>query len=359
MALHAGAAEERGGDYFGPVLNRVARLLPAGHGGQTLVSHAARELAGDRLPPGTSLHDLDEHRLKDLTRPEHIFQLLAPDLPASFPALKTLDARRNNLSVQPNALVGREREVEEVCGRLKEPGIRLLTLTGPGGTGKTRLALQAAADLLEDFEDGVFFVTLADVNDTALVPDTITRTLGMVESPELPLQDALKEYLSRRELLLLLDNFEQVLEAAPLVGSLLAAAPRLKVLATSRAVLRVYGEQVIPRAAPCAARPFQPAACGDARTLRGRPAVRGAREGSQARFRPRRRRRRGRGDLCPPRRSPSRNRACRRADEAPSPEGAAQAPRGPPQAPDRWRARPAGPAADAPGCHRLESRPPG
>jgi class 3 adenylate cyclase len=139
MALHAGAAKERGGDYFGPVLNRVARLLSAGHGGQTLVSHAARELAGDLLPSGTSLQDLDEHRLKDLTRPERVFQLLAPDLPASFPPLRTLDARRNNLSVQPNALVGREREVEEVCGRIKEPGIRLLTLTGPGGTGKTRL----------------------------------------------------------------------------------------------------------------------------------------------------------------------------------------------------------------------------
>ena len=117
MALHSGEAEERDGDYFGPTLNRVARLLSTGHGGQILVSRAARELAGDRLPPGTSLEDLGEQRLKDLTRPERIFQVLAPELPTDFPALKTLDARRNNLPAQPSALVGREREISEVCGR--------------------------------------------------------------------------------------------------------------------------------------------------------------------------------------------------------------------------------------------------
>ncbi|MDQ3430570.1 MAG: tetratricopeptide repeat protein [Actinomycetota bacterium] len=246
MALHAGEAEERGGDYFGPTLNRVARLLSTGHGGQILVSRAARELAGDRLPPGTSLEDLGEQRLKDLTRPERIFQVLAPELPTDFPALKTLDARRTNLPAQPTALVGREREISEVCGRMREPGIRLLTLTGPGGTGKTRLGLQAAADLLDEHRDGVFFVALADINDTALVPTTMAGALGVVESAELPLEDVLKEYLGRRELLLVLDNFEQVLDAAPLVGKLLSACPKLKVLATSRATLRVYGEQEYP-----------------------------------------------------------------------------------------------------------------
>ena len=246
MALHSGEAEERAGDYFGPTLNRVARLLSTGHGGQILVSRASRELAGDRLPPGTSLEDLGEQRLKDLTRPERIFQVLAPELPTDFPALKTLDARRNNLPAQPSALVGREREISEVCGRMREPGIRLLTLTGPGGIGKTRLGLQAAADLLDEHRDGVFFVALADINDTALVPTAMAAALGVVESAELPLEDVLKEYLGRRELLLVLDNFEQVLDAAPLVGKLLSVCPKLKVLATSRATLHLYGEQEYP-----------------------------------------------------------------------------------------------------------------
>ena len=210
------------------------------------MSRAARELAGDRLPPGTSLEDLGEKRLKDLTRPERIFQVLAPELPKDFPALKTLDARRNNLPAQPSALVGREREISEVCGRMREPGIRLLTLTGPGGTGKTRLGLQAAADLLDEHRDGVFFVGLADINDTALVPTAMAGALGVVESAELPLEDVLKEYLGRRELLLVLDNFEQVLDAVPLVGKLLSACPKLKVLATSRATLRLNGEQEYP-----------------------------------------------------------------------------------------------------------------
>jgi len=246
MALHSGEAEERAGDYFGPTLNWVARLLSTGYGGQILVSRAARELAGDRLPPGTSLEDLGEKRLKDLTRPERIFQVLAPELPKDFPALKTLDARRNNLPAQPSALVGREREISEVCGRMREPGIRLLTLTGPGGTGKTRLGLQAAADLLDEHRDGVFFVALADINDTALVPTAMAGPLGVVESAELPLEDVLKEYLGRRELLLVLDNFEQVLDAVPLVGKLLSVCPKLKVLATSRATLRLNGEQEYP-----------------------------------------------------------------------------------------------------------------
>ncbi len=246
MALHSGEAEERDGDYFGPTLNRVARLLSTGHGGQILVSRTACELAGDRLPPGTSLEDLGQQRLKDLTRPERIFQVLAPELPTDFPVLKALDARRTNLPAQPSALVGREREISEVCGRMREPGIRLLTLTGPGGTGKTRLGLQAAAELLDEQRDGVFFVALADITDTALVPTTMAGALGVVESAELPLEDVLKEYLGRRELLLVLDNFEQVLDAAPLVGKLLSACPKLKVLATSRATLRVYGEQEYP-----------------------------------------------------------------------------------------------------------------
>jgi class 3 adenylate cyclase len=139
MALHAGATEERDGDYFGPPVNRVARLLSAGHGGQVLLSHAAKELTRDDLPEGASLKDLGERRLKDLFRPERVFQLIAPELPTSFPPLKTLDARMNNLPTQPTPLVGREKEITEISGLLRRPEVRLLTLTGPGGRARRAL----------------------------------------------------------------------------------------------------------------------------------------------------------------------------------------------------------------------------
>jgi predicted ATPase/class 3 adenylate cyclase len=242
MALHTGVAEERDGDYFGPPVNRVARLLSAAHGGQVLLSLPTQELVRDQLPAGTSLRDLGEYRLKDLFRPERVFQFLAPELPSEFPPLRTLDAHWNNLPVQPTPLVGREREVAWVCERLLSPEVRLLTLTGPGGTGKTRVGLQAAADLLEEFEDGVYFVALATLTDPGLVAPTVTQALGVAESGEKPPEEALKEHLRDREVLLLMDNFEQVLEATPLLEELLAAAPRLRVLATSRAALRLYGE---------------------------------------------------------------------------------------------------------------------
>ena len=136
MALHTGAVDERGGDYFGPALNRVSRLLSAGHGGQTLLSLATQELVRDALPDGARLEDLGERRLKDLFRPERVFQITVPDLPSEFPPLGTLESLRNNLPLQPTPLVGREREVEEVCERLRQEGIRLLPLAGPGGRGK-------------------------------------------------------------------------------------------------------------------------------------------------------------------------------------------------------------------------------
>src|SRR5215210_2521886 len=246
MALHTGAAEERGGDYFGPPLNRVARLLSVGHGGQVLLSSPAQELVRDQLPTGADLRDLGEHRLKDLIRPERVFQLTAPVLPEDFPALRTLDARPNNLPVQPTPLVGREKEVGTVRERLLAPETRLLTLTGPGGTGKTRLALQVAAEALEDFEDGAFFVALAAIADPALVAPAIAGSLGVLDSGERPLIEGLKDHLRDRQPLLLLDNFEQVLEASSLVGELLSSCPELKVLATSRISLRLYGEREYP-----------------------------------------------------------------------------------------------------------------
>ena len=246
MALHTGAAEERGGDYFGPTLNRVARLLSAGHGAQTLLSLPAQELVRDQLPPGVGLRDLGEHRLKDLTRPERVFQLTAPGMPEDFPALRTLDARPNNLTMQPTALVGREKEVGAVRERLLDSGARLLTLTGPAGTGKTRLGLQVAAEVLEEFEDGAFFVPLASMMDPALVAPAIAGALGVIESGEQPLIEGLKDHLRNRQLLLLLDNFEQVLEASSIVAELLSACPDLKVVTTSRIPLRLYGERECP-----------------------------------------------------------------------------------------------------------------
>ncbi len=243
IALHTGSVEERGGDYYGPPLNRVARLMSAGHGGQVLLSLATQELVRDGLPPGVELRDLGERRLKDLFRPEQVFQVSAPELPSSFPPLRTLDARRNNLPIQPTPLVGREREVAEVCERMRQEEVHLLTLTGPGGTGKTRLGLQAAADLaVEDFEGGAFFVPLAAITDADLFFGEVAGALGIRESGDTPLPTLLKEYLGRRELLLILDNFEQLLGAAPLVSEILAAAPQVKVLVTSRVSLGLYGE---------------------------------------------------------------------------------------------------------------------
>src|SRR5215213_4336495 len=230
------------GDYFGPPVNRVARLLSAAHGGQVLLSLPTQELVRDQLPTQTSLRDLGEHRLKDLFRPERVFQLSAPDLPSEFPPLRTLDAYRNNLPLQPTPLIGREKEVSEVCNLLRGHETRLLTLTGPGGTGKTRLALQVAADLLDDFPDGTYFVPLATLTEAELFFSAVAETLGVKETREQPLGESLKDYLGQRRLLLVLDNFEQVLEAAPDVTELLAGAPGLKVLATSRAPLGLYGE---------------------------------------------------------------------------------------------------------------------
>jgi len=253
IALHSGASEERGGDYFGPALNRVARLLACGHGDQILLSLATAELVREHLPPDAELRDLGTHRLKDLSRPEQIFQLATPDLPAAFPPLNTLDARRTNLPAQPTPLIGREHDVAAVCALLRRTDVRLVTLSGPGGTGKTRLALQVTAELIEDFSDGLYFVDLAPIHDSSLVTTAIATTLGVRESGGQPLLERLKGYLHYKRLVLLLDNFEHLLDAAALVAVLLAATSHLKVLVTSRERLHLRGEQevaVLPLAVP-------------------------------------------------------------------------------------------------------------
>jgi predicted ATPase/class 3 adenylate cyclase len=246
MAIHSGSAEEREGDYFGPPVNRVARLLSLAHGGQVLLSRASAELARGQLPSGAELRDLGLHRLKDLTEPEHVFQLGGEGLPSDFAPLKSLDARPTNLPLQATTLVGRERERDEVCEFLRRPHLRLLTLSGPGGTGKTRLALQTAAELLDEFEDGAFFVELAAVSDPALVLSTIAQTIGLKEEGADSLETALTSHLAGRALLLVLDNFEQVTAAGPGIAELLAGAPRLKVVVTSRFALRLSAEQEYP-----------------------------------------------------------------------------------------------------------------
>jgi len=240
IGLHTGEGTLGGDNYIGIDVNRAARVAAAGHGGQVLLSSATRELVEQALADGLGLRDLGEHRLKDLAKPEHLFQLVIPGLPNDFPAPRSLEARPNNLPLELTSFIGRKREIEEVRRALEES--RLVTLTGPGGTGKTRLGLQVGAELLDRFEHGVFFVGLAPVYDPDLLSSTIARALGVSEVGARPIMDTLKEYLRDRELLLILDNFEQIAGAAPTLVELLKAGPRLRLLVTSRAVLHVSGE---------------------------------------------------------------------------------------------------------------------
>ena len=204
MALHTGGADERDGDYFGPSLSRVSRLLAAGHGGQVLLSQPTYDLVRDDMPAGTSTRDLGEHRLKDLTRPERVFQLVVAGLPSEFLPLRTLDLHRHNLPVQPTALLGREREVAAARERLLRPDVRLLTLTGPGGTGKTRLSLQIAAEAIDHFDDGVCFVPLAPISEPRLVMPTIAHALGIRDAGERPLEESLHGFLQGKRVLVAL-----------------------------------------------------------------------------------------------------------------------------------------------------------
>jgi predicted ATPase/class 3 adenylate cyclase len=240
MGVHTGEAVLGGDNYVGIDVHRASRIAAAGHGGQVLLSDATRALSEQSLPPGVSVRDLGPHRLKDLPAPERLFQVVVAGLPSDFPELRSLDARPNNLPAPLTSFVGRERVLGEIRERLART--RLLTLSGPGGTGKTRLAIRVAEDSLTDFAHGCWFVPLDALRDAELVPSAIAKAVGVSVPGDQSVADTLKSWLADRELLLVLDNFEQVTSSAPLVGELLAAAPRLRVLATSRAPLHVYGE---------------------------------------------------------------------------------------------------------------------
>jgi len=243
MGLHTGEAHEREGDYFGPTLNRTARLMSIAHGGQVLLSQATRELLADTLPYSANLRDLGSHRLKDLAQPEHVYQLVHPDLPQQFPALNSLSYLANNLPAQTTRFIGREKDIEQVSQLLDKS--RLVTLTGIGGTGKTRLSLQVAAERIEQYADGIWFVELAPVSQPTFVANAISEVLNVADRPGKSILDSLKEALKKKRLLLVLDNCEHLVEAcAQVVDSLLKACPQLCILASSREGLRVEGEMI-------------------------------------------------------------------------------------------------------------------
>jgi predicted ATPase/class 3 adenylate cyclase len=260
--LHTGSIEHRDNDYFGSAVNRGARIMSAAHGGQVIVSQAVVDSIADRLPDAVTLRDLGSVRLRDLSRPERVYQVLHPRLRQDFPALRSLEATPNNLPQQVSTFIGREDVLEQV--KRVFGTTRLLTLLGAGGLGKTRLSLQIGANAMDDYPDGVWFVELAPLPDPRLVPQAVASVLGVVEESGRPVQEALVKHVHDRKLLLILDNCEHLaLAAAELAKSLLQAGPQIKVLTTSRESLRISGEttfSVPPLAVPKKDRPMSVAA---------------------------------------------------------------------------------------------------
>ena len=244
MALHTGEPALTEVGYVGLDVHRAARICAAGHGGQVLLSASTQTLVAADLPQGLSLRPLGAYRLKDLQQPETIYQLVLAGLPADFPPLRSLDSLPNNLPIQLTSFIGREGQIGELKGLLGKE--RLVTLVGAGGSGKTRLALQAAAEVLENFRDGAWFVDLALLSDPAFITQAVATVLNLHEEAGRGLEDTLVEHLRPRSLLLILDNCEHLVDAcARLAESLLRACPLLKVLATSREALGLPGEQLL------------------------------------------------------------------------------------------------------------------
>jgi predicted ATPase/class 3 adenylate cyclase len=243
MGLHTGEAELREGDYYGQALNRAARIMSAGHGRQTLISDVTAQVVQEHLPADVSLLDLGEHHLKGLLHAERIYQVAAPGLQKDFPPLNSIATATNNLPTQLTSFIGREREMTEATKRLESA--RLLTLIGPGGTGKTRLSLQLAAQVLPNFPDGVWIVELAPLTDPALILQTIAAVLGVRAQIGMPLMNIVTDYLRAKNLLLILDNCEHLVEAsAQIADEFLHNAPNIKIIASSREALGISGETV-------------------------------------------------------------------------------------------------------------------
>ena len=245
MGVHTGEAELRDGDYYGTALNRAARLMSVAHGEQILVSLSAAELVADDLPDGLALVDLGEQRLRDLSRPERIFQVVAATLPSEFPAIRTLDAFPGNLPLQVTSFVGRRDELVELSKVLHDA--RMVTITGTGGVGKTRVAVQLAAELLQRFPDGAWLFELAAVTDAGAMVELVATTLSVSPRAGLSLEGAIVELLRSKQALLVLDNCEHLVDAAgQLAEVMLRECAHLRVVATSREALGIAGERVWP-----------------------------------------------------------------------------------------------------------------
>jgi predicted ATPase/class 3 adenylate cyclase len=247
MGIHTGEAEQTsndlptGGYASNPTMNRVARIHSAGHGGQVLLSLVTKELVKDSLPADAELRDMGEHHFKYLISPERLFQLNIAGLPSDFPPLNTRDSARHNLPLQLTSFIGREREIMEIIGLLENA--RMVSLIGPGGTGKTRLSIQVANEVLDQYPDGAWFVELAPISDPLLLPRTTSIAIGLRDEPHRPVIDMLCDYLHDKQLLLILDNCEHLVEAcAELADRLLHACPQIRILATSREVVGIAGE---------------------------------------------------------------------------------------------------------------------
>ena len=235
MALHTGESELREHDYYGTTVNRCAHLRGIAHGGQVILSETTAQLVQDTLPEEVSLQDMGAHRLKDLQRPEHVFQLIHPGLPADFPALKSLDAHLHNLPVQLTSFIGREEEIDDVSGLLSSA--RLVTLAGTGGSGKTRLSQEIGASVIDNYPDGVWFIGLAPLSDPNMLRPHVADTFSVGE-------DALNGFLQRKSILVILDNCEHLVAGAASLVQWLLSSPGVTVMATSREALNLAGERI-------------------------------------------------------------------------------------------------------------------